>query len=65
MREQLWHVIVGTNGGKKRARIIKILNRRPCSTSQLADRLDEHYNTVRYHLEILHEENIVKPSGND
>ena len=65
MREQLWRIIVGTNGGEKRARIITALDHRPCSTSQLAERLDEHYNTVRYHLEILREENVVKPSGND
>ena len=65
MKEKLWHVTAGTNGGKKRARIINALDHRPCSTSQLAEYLDEHYNTVRYHLEILHDANIVKPSGDD
>lgn len=65
MKEKLWRLLAGTNGGKKRARIIKTLDDRPCSTSQLADRLDERYNTVRYHLEILREEDVVKSSGND
>lgn len=65
MREHLWHVLIGTNGGVKRAKVINVLADRPCSTSQLADRLSEHYNTVRYHLDILEEENIVTSSGDN
>ena len=63
MKKQLWHLLVGTNGGVKRAKVVRALNDYPCTTSQLSDRLDEHYNTIRYHLEILQEENIVTSSG--
>ena len=65
MKEQLWHVLVGTNGGEKRARVLRALEHRPASTSQLADRLDEHYNTIRYHLDVLEEKEMVTPSGDD
>lgn len=61
MEKILWHVIVGTRGGEKRVRIIRALSERPHNTNQLAERLDICYNTVKHHLEILEEHNIVTP----
>lgn len=63
--ERLWHALVGTRGGVKRARVLDVLGRRPCTTSQLADRLDEEYATVRYHLDVLQEADLVRSSGDD
>jgi predicted ArsR family transcriptional regulator len=61
MKKILWHVIAGTRGGEKRVRIIRALSERPHNANQLAERLDICYNTVRHHLEILEEHNIVTP----
>lgn len=63
MKKTLWHLIASTSGGSTRARIIQELSERPRTASQLAERVDYTYNTVRYHLELLEENNIVETGG--
>lgn len=65
MKKTLWHLIAGTSGGSTRARIIQELSERPRTASRLADRIDYTYNTVRYHLKLLREHNIVETDGAD
>lgn len=59
MRKLIWWIFAGTAGGPNRARIVKALNERPYNAHQLADKLDLNYKTVRHHLKILKENNIV------
>lgn len=63
MRERLWQLLAGTDGGVRRTRIIQALDQSPANANQLADRLDLGYNTVRYHLGVLREADVVKSSG--
>lgn len=65
MEKVLWYLLAGTRGGKNRARIIRALGERPRNANQLAERLDLDYNTVRYHLEILMDHNVLETSGNE
>lgn len=60
MEKALWYLLAGMRGGENRARIIRSLSERPRNANQLADVLGVEYNTVRYHLELLVEHDIVE-----
>lgn len=60
MKKALWYLIAGTRGGKNRARIIRALDEQPRNANQLADELDVEYNTIRHHLELLVEHQVVE-----
>jgi len=61
----LWYLLGGTRGGPLRIRILRLLRERPYNTNQLADKLDVDYKTVQHHLEVLEENEVVVPSGED
>jgi DNA-binding transcriptional ArsR family regulator len=63
MKKMLWWLIAGTRGGVNRANIIKKLHDRPYNAHQLADKLSLDYKTVRHHLKVLIENNIITSSG--
>jgi len=65
MEKALWYLIAGTRGGENRARIIRLLSERPRNANRLADELDVEYNTVRHHLEMLVEHDVVEPGGEE
>ena len=58
-RATLWHVLAAPRGGPNRARILRALDERPRNANRLADDLDLAYNTVRHHLDVLEEHDIV------
>jgi len=61
MEKVLWYLIVGTRGGENRARIIRLLRSQPRNANQLAEELDVEYNTIRHHLDMLEEHDVVEP----
>jgi len=63
MEKALWYLLAGTRGGSNRARIIRHLSERPRNANQLADELDIDYNTVRHHLDVLLEHDVVEEGG--
>ena len=63
MEKLLWWLITGKRGGINRARIIKELNDRPYNAHQLAKELNLDYKTVRHHIKILEENNIIISTG--
>ena len=65
MEAVLWYVLTGTRGGSNRIRILRALNERPRNANQLADDLDLDYKTVRHHLDVLEENDILTNSGDD
>jgi DNA-binding transcriptional ArsR family regulator len=65
MEKVLWYLLVGTRGGENRARIIRALDNQPRNANQLAEHLDLDYNTVRYHLNMLTEHDVLETSGDD
>lgn len=63
MRKVLWWLLGGSRGGRNRLRIIRALDREPMNANQLAETLDLDYKTVRHHLELLSEHDVVTTMG--
>lgn len=63
MEKALWYLLAGTRGGTNRARIIRLLDTRPQNANQLADQLGVDYNTVRHHLKMLIDHDVVESGG--
>jgi predicted ArsR family transcriptional regulator len=65
MEAVLWQVLAGTRGGPNRARLLRAVEERPRNANQLAGALDLDYKTVRHHLEVLEENDVVESSDYD
>ncbi|MFB6138769.1 MAG: winged helix-turn-helix domain-containing protein [Halobacteriaceae archaeon] len=65
MEGVLWYVLTGTRGGENRVRILRALDERPRNANQLAEDLDLDYKTVRHHLDVLLENDVVERSGDE
>lgn len=64
VRQLLWWLIAGSEGGPNRARIIAALKERPYNARQLAKKLGLNYTTVRYHLDVLQKNGLVTSTEN-
>lgn len=65
MEGVLWYVFASTRGGENRARLLRAIDERPRNANKLAEALDLDYTTVRHHLEVLEENNVVTKSGDE
>lgn len=65
MEAVLWYVLTGTRGGPNRVRLLRAIDERPRNANQLAGDLDLDYTTVRHHLDVLIENDIIEKSGDD
>lgn len=65
MEDVLWYVLASSRGGPTRARIVRALDDRPRNANELARDLDLDYTTVRHHLEVLGDNNVVKRSADE
>ncbi|MFC6976094.1 ArsR/SmtB family transcription factor [Halomicroarcula sp. GCM10025709] len=65
MEAVLWYVLTSTRGGENRIRILRTIDERPRNANKLAEKLDLDYKTVRHHLDVLAENDIVADSGDD
>lgn len=63
MKKLLWWLIAGMKGGINRARIIKMLHERPYNANQLSEELNLDYKTVRHHIKVLEQNNIIRSTG--
>jgi DNA-binding transcriptional ArsR family regulator len=65
MEGVLWYLLASSRGGDTRVRILRALEERPRNANQLATELDLDYTTVRHHLDVLLENNVVRTAGED
>ena len=63
IKQLLWWLIAGSEGGYNRAQIIHILNERPCNANKLAKELKLDYKTIRHHLDVLTKNNLLTFTG--
>ncbi|WP_226012781.1 winged helix-turn-helix domain-containing protein [Halomicrobium salinisoli] len=65
MEKALWYLLTATRGGANRARIIRALSEQPMNANELAEELDVGYKTVRHHLDVLVDHDVVEPGESD
>lgn len=65
MEAVLWQVLAGTRGGPNRARILRALNKRPRNANQLAEDLELAYKTIRHHLDVLEDNDVIESTDTD
>jgi len=63
MKQLLGWLIIGTQGGKTRAKIIKTVKNTPQNANQLSTRLNVDYKTIRHHLNILEKNKLIVSVG--
>ena len=63
MRKLLWWLVAGSTGGPNRARIIMALKQRPYNAHQLSETLNLNYKTVRHHIKVLEENDVITSAG--
>lgn len=63
MKRLLWWLLAGSRGGGNRAELIRTLKERPYNAHQLAEALHLDYKTIRHHLKVLSENNVIVSSG--
>ena len=61
----LWYVLASSRGGPTRVRILRALAERPRNANQLATDLGYDYTTIRHHLTVLMDNNIVERTDNE
>jgi len=65
MEGSLWYVLTGTRGGENRVRLLRAVDDQPRNANQLAEDLDLNYKTVRHHLDVMTDNDILRKSGDD
>ncbi|USZ73315.1 winged helix-turn-helix domain-containing protein [Natronosalvus halobius] len=65
MDDVLWYVLASSRGGPTRVRILRALEERPRNANQLATDLEFDYTTIRHHLNVLMENNVVRRTDDD
>ncbi len=63
IKQLLWWIIAGSDGGLNRARIIHQLHDQPSNANQLAEILKLDYKTIRHHIDVLEKNNLITSMG--
>ena len=63
IKQLLWWLIAGSEGGYNRALIINVINERPCNANKLAKELKLDYKTIRHHINVLIKNNLLVFTG--
>lgn len=60
----MWYLLASSRGGQTRVRLLNVLKEQPRNANQLAEILDVDYTTVRHHLDVMMDNNLLKRAGN-
>ncbi len=59
----VYWLLVGSRGGKNRARILQILKEKPRNMKQIADSTGLHYKSVQHHIDLMVKHGLVTAAG--
>lgn len=65
MEGVLWQLLASSRGADTRTRLLRAIDSRPRNPNQLADALDMDYTTIRHHLRVLEDNNVITASSDD
>ncbi len=65
MEGVLWYLLASSRGAGTRSRIVRALEERPRNANQLATDLELDYTTVRHHLDVMMDDNLLRRSDDD
>lgn len=63
MKHVLYWLIANSLGGINRGKIIEQIFEKPQNANELSNNLEIEYKTVRYHLKVLEENNLITSVG--
>jgi len=63
LKRLLWWMLAGSSGGPNRGRIVILLRSRPYNAHQISKELALDYKTVRHHLDVLLENQLLMARG--
>ena len=64
MKDLFYWLFIGSKGGINRVKIVKLLHENPYNAKNISDILELNYKTVRHHLKLLKDHDIIKtPPG--
>ncbi len=63
MENSLNKLILQRKGGLTSLKVMEVILKYPSNINEIADIIKMDYNTVKYHVEILVENNLIKPNG--
>ena len=63
MENVLWYLMASSRGGETRARILQAIDDQPQNANQLAKQLEYDYTTIRHHLDVLTDDNVLERTG--
>jgi DNA-binding transcriptional ArsR family regulator len=65
MEGVLWHLLASSRGARTRVAIVRALDERPRNANELATELGMDYTTIRHHMDVLLENNVVRVTDDD
>jgi len=64
LQETLLWLFTGSRGGKNRAKIVRLIIKKPLNAYKISEELNLNYNTINHHLKLLQEHNIIYRNKN-
>jgi len=59
----LWWLFAGSTGGKTRKLVLSAIRQQPRNAQQLSEALRLDYTTIRHHLKVLEQNNLIVTEG--
>ncbi len=63
IKRELSYIILGQQGGENRINIMEMLKERSYNQNQLANILDLNYRTIKHHIDVLMDYDLIESSG--
>ncbi len=63
IKRELSYLMLGQQGGENRIKILEHLKERSYNLNQLSNKLDLNYRTIKHHIDVLEDHDLIESSG--